>query len=271
MKQILQMTYPISESKKEIWLSSLGIALMAYLFLVVFQPFGTYNYTNANKYLLLAPYAVITFVTFSGGDLISARSKKWSWSREIIKIIILLSVCSFLNYWYSICFINNAGFSLRTLFYMGIFTFALGIPVCTIYFLGRYILLKSSANSPASETAETGNISAGSLMITPDAGEGLELSADDFICARSEGNYSALHYLRNGTVQKRLIRIPLKKLEEQICGQSIRRCHRSYIINTQKAMNKKGNAQGYRTGMEHLSDSIPISRKYADSILKLLK
>jgi hypothetical protein len=270
MNQILRLKYPVYNSKKEIWLSAVSIALLAYLFLVIFQPFGTYNYTHANKYLLLVPYAAISFVIFLSGDFaVSRYFTKWTWSREILKTSVLLSVCSLLNYWYNISFINHTDFSLRALIYMGIFTFALGIPVCAIYILGRYSFLKPLVHGTTPET-ETIELSENTITITPDVGKMITLSKNDFLFAQSEGNYTTIHYLQNNTSRKQLIRISLKRLEKQICSKSIIRCHRSYVFNTQKAVGKKGNAQGYKLNIHQVSVTIPVSRKYIDVVLKLL-
>lgn len=271
MNPEIQSAAPVLTSGKEVWLSSLSVAAITYLFLTVFQPFGTYNFTSSGKYLLLLPYSIIAFIAFLAGDSIVARySRKWSWSREILKIVVLLSVCSCLNYLYNIYFINHTAFSISTFLYMFLFTFALGIPVCIMYLLGKLAFSKSFPALPVTELSryEWKN---NTLSIIPDAGKAFDLAEDDFLYAQSEGNYSTLYYLQNGIVRKKLVRITLKKLEKQICSPFIQRCHRSYIIHVQKATGKKGNAQGYRIRLEHTSNLVPVSRKYIDNILQLLE
>lgn len=271
MNPEIQSTYPVLSSGKAVWWSSFSVAAFTYLFLTVFQPFGTYNFVSSDKYLLLLPYSMIAFITFLTGDSIVAHYfRKWSWNREILKIVVLLSVCTCLNYLYSIYFINHTAFSLNTLLYMFLFTFALGIPVCLIYLLGKLAFSNSFSAARVTEPSRY-DYKNTTLSIVPDAGKAFKLSEDDFLYAQSEGNYSTLYYLKDGTVQKQLVRITLKKLEKQICSPLIHRCHRSYIIHTQKTTGKKGNAQGYKIQLEHASDLVPVSRKYIDSILQLLE
>ncbi len=271
MNPEIQSTYPVLSSGKAVWLSSFSVAAITYLFLTVFQPFGTYNFVSSDKYLLLLPYSIIAFIAFLAGDSLVARySRKWSWSREILKIVVLLSVCACLNYLYSIYFINHTAFSFGTFLYMFLFTFALGIPVCIMYLLGKLAFSNSFSASPATELSQYERKD-NTLSIIPDSGKAFTLAEDDFLYAQSEGNYSTLYYLQDGIVRKQLVRITLKKLEKQICNPLIQRCHRSYIIHVQKATGKKGNAQGYKIQLEHTSDLVPVSRKYIDSIVHLLE
>lgn len=272
MTKVLQLKYPTYKSKKEIWISAIIVATLVYLFLSVFQPFGTYTYIHTSKYLLLIPYALIAFLTFLTGDfLISKYFVRWTWKNEIYKNLLLLFLCSSLNYWYSIYFVNHTSFSLRTLFYMILFTYTLGIPVCSIYILGRYGFLKSTAIQPeiSASDFETKTEAENILSIIPDVGEKISISKNNFLFARSEGNYTNVFFLKDGAVQKQLLRISLKNLEHQISDDEIFRCHRSYVLNVQNAKDKQGNAQGYKISLQHTCEKIPISRKYLDKISKL--
>lgn len=266
---ISNIKYPTYKTEKEIAISAIVVAILVYLFLVLFQPFGTYNYVNINKYLLLVPYAIIAFASFFAGDyFITKYFTNWTWKNEILKTFILLFFCGILNYLYSIYFINNAGFSLRTLIYMIVFTYTLGLPICAIAVLGKYSFLKN--NEIETERIET-NIESeverkSTLSIIPDVGENLNIQKNAFLYAQSEGNYSNVFYLNNEIVEKELLRISLKNLEEQIGDNTIIRCHRSYIVNIQNAIHKKGNAQGFKISMKLTDEKIPVSRKYIDKI-----
>lgn len=260
-----RLKYPTYNSQKEIWTYAVTIALLVYLFLTLFQPFGTYNYSHASKYLLLVPYAVIAFITFLVGDYLFARLfSKWTWKNEISKNAILLLCCSLFNYWYSIYFINDASFNVQTLFYMILFTYALGLPICTIAVLAKYSFLKNNEEqlNASKANAEIEN----KLSIIPDIGVKIKIAAHNFLYAQSEGNYTSIFYLNNGKTEKKLLRISLKNLEEQICNDEIIRCHRSYILNTQNAINKQGNAQGFKISIKLTDGKIPVSRKYIDRI-----
>ncbi len=266
---ILKLKYPAFNSEKEIAIFAIIVALLVYLFLALFQPFGTYNYVHNNKYLLLVPYAIIAFISFFIGDyFISKKIKNWTWKNEILKTFILLLFCAILNYLYSIYFINNTDFTLGTLFYMVLFTYSLGLPICAIAVLGKYSFLKNNDIEPnRTETNMENKVEKETtLSILPDVGKNLCIKRNTFLYAQSEGNYSKIFYLNNGVVEKTLLRISLKNLEEQIGDENIIRCHRSYILNFQNTIHKQGNAQGYNISMKFTDQKIPISRKYIDKI-----
>ncbi len=273
---ILYLSYPVSNSKKEICLSSFGVAIIVYLFLIIFQPFGTYNYTHQQKYLLLVPYAIFSFVIFFSGNLLLPRTfQKWRVIEEVSKLIVFLGISSLLNYWYNIRFINNDDFNFRRLLYMGVFTFLGGIPICTLYILSRYLYLKGK-NTVTEYIEEKAiiekNVSAIQndkiLTILPTGGNTMKVERNNFVYAHSQGNYSTIYYLEKGNLNKELVRISLKTLEEQISDEFVLRCHRSFIINTNHITRKKGNAQGYKLKLNHISVSIPVSRNHIDIVFK---
>lgn len=266
---ILKLKYPIYNTEKEIVISASIVALLVYLFLTLFQPFGTYNYVHINKYLLLIPYAIIAFVLFFIGDFFILKYfRNWTWKNEISKTFILLLFCTILNYWYSIYFVNNTDFSLRALFYMVLFTYSLGLPICTIAVLGKYSFLKIGViETEGTKTRiETKINTECVLSIIPDIGEKLIIKKNTFLYAQSVGNYSYIYYLKKEIVEKELLRISLKNLEEQIGDATIIRCHRSYILNIQNAIRKQGNAQGFKVSLKGTEGKVLVSRKHIDKI-----
>jgi DNA-binding LytR/AlgR family response regulator len=47
------------------------------------------------------------------------------------------------------------------------------------------------------------------------------------------------------------------------------RCHRTYIVNTDKIYSVTGNAQGYRLSLHDTQEEIPVSRTYLHVIKDL--
>jgi len=75
------MQYPFSntfelKASKANWFSSILIATLVYLFLIVFQPFGTYNYQHSFKYILLIPYSIIAFTVFFVNSFLKGKKSK---------------------------------------------------------------------------------------------------------------------------------------------------------------------------------------------------
>lgn len=98
------------------------------------------------------------------------------------------------------------------------------------------------------------------------------IAPEAVIFIRSEDNYVQIHYLDKGKTKKFILRSSMRALEESLAKHGLVRCHRSYFINPAFIRivhrDETGlivadlNQDGY--------ESIPISRKYQDVIMKLL-
>lgn len=66
-----------------------------------------------------------------------------------------------------------------------------------------------------------------------------------------------------------MLRSSLSRLENQLEGQNIVRCHRSFIVNLDKVEKVTGNAQGYKLHLETPELVVPVARKYSEIVEKL--
>ncbi|AZA79020.1 LytTR family transcriptional regulator [Chryseobacterium sp. G0186] len=269
-------SYPKSKSVKEILISSLAAGILVYLFLIIFQPFGTENFHHPYKYIILFPYTLIFGVSFFISDIIASRFKDWSVGSELLKIFIILLLGSILSYFYNIFFISHVKPSLENYGYMLLYSLAVGIPISAIYMLSRYIYLKNIHENIARDIApklmmnntvhskdKIINISASNIELT--------VSEDDFLCAQSMENYCTLYFSENNKIKKLLVRISLSSVLKQIETDSIKKCHRSYIVNLRKVNNLKGNAQGYKLNLPEIDFDIPVSRSFISIIIPQLQ
>ncbi len=74
--------------------------------------------------------------------------------------------------------------------------------------------------------------------------EVLELPVNCFVFAKADDNYVTINYLDKEVLTKVFFRIPLSELEQQLNSfGAIRRCHRSYLINTMLIKEIRGNSK----------------------------
>ena len=110
--KILDLSYPKSESKKEIILSSILIGIFTYFFLIIFQPFGTQNFTFSKLLFILFPYAIFTTFSFAIINLyFSERKVNWTVTKEIFKLIFIVFVCAILSYFYNTLIVSKVEIS----------------------------------------------------------------------------------------------------------------------------------------------------------------
>ncbi len=67
------------------------------------------------------------------------------------------------------------------------------------------------------------------------------------------------------------LRISLSNILKQVQTQTIKRCHRSYIVNLDKVRNLKDNAQGYKLILSEMDFDIPVSRSFIPVIIPTLE
>lgn len=115
---------------------------------------------------------------------------------------------------------------------------------------------KTTSDSPTTKT-----------LSIPSNQKKIELAVDKLIYASSERNYINLVMEEEDPLT---VRNTFKTLEEKLEPfPHIIRCHRAYIVNTQKVASISGNAQGYRLSMKGGGEIIPVSRTYIPKIKAL--
>lgn len=284
---ILRTQYPNNETNKEIILTSSIVGILLYLLLIIYQPFGTSQFEHSYKYLLLFPYAVITGFSFCCVNLLLLKQKReWTIGLELFNTFLILLLISSLSYLYNTLFLSKVNLSFENYLYMFAYTLALELPVAAIYILARYIYLNNK-NKPFKNTIISSNRSViksenyieinesnlkQKLRIVSDyANFSLEIQQEDFVFAESADNYCILYFYNNDILQKEMIRISLTKLLNQIQTDTIKKVHRSFIVNLKKVTKFKGNTSGYKISIENIEKKLTISRNYIDSILPVLE
>lgn len=275
LSSLKSYSYPKSESFIEILLSSFGAGITVYLFLIVFQPFGTESFHHPYKYLLLFPYTIIFGTVFFILNLYTSRIHEWNIAFELLKILAILFSASVLSYFYNSLVISKVSLSFENFGYMFLYSLAVGIPVSAIYVLSRYVYLKNTheniaRNIASGLTDNSENTKSALLTIQANTIE-IIISTDDFLCVQSMENYCSLYFLENNIVKKRLLRISLTAILQQTENDLIRKCHRSYIVNLGKVKDIKGNAQGYKLFIPEIDFNIPVSRSFISAIIPKLQ
>lgn len=98
------------------------------------------------------------------------------------------------------------------------------------------------------------------------------IAPDAVIFIKSEDNYVQIHYLDKNRTKKFILRSSMRALEEDLAKHGLVRCHRSYFINPSFIRIVHRDSSGLIVAEldQDGYESIPISRKYHDSITKLL-
>lgn len=89
---------------------------------------------------------------------------------------------------------------------------------------------------------------------------------------KSEDNYVQIHYVDKGKTKKFILRSSMRALEDILAKHGLVRCHRSYFINPSfiKIVHRDESGLIVADLNQEGFESIPISRKYQDAIMKVL-
>lgn len=271
----LNAPYPLLQNTRYKWLFALLSGLFVFVFLIVFEPFGAAQ-TIAYKYIFLAGFGVSVFLGVAVTYFILPalfreffRPEKWTIAKEILLqfcCILIISAFNSLhnyNWWRDIDL-------YQTFLNFLIITTSIGIfPIIGLIFfkertlskrnIERAHLLSNQLPPSAPEENITVQIQEESVKASP-----MVLSLSAFVYAQSEGNYVTIFYLADSTLSRKLMRLSLKQLDIQLEHLSqIKRCHRSYLINTQHITAIDGNARSLTIQLDNVATPIPVSRSFS--------
>jgi DNA-binding LytR/AlgR family response regulator len=100
--------------------------------------------------------------------------------------------------------------------------------------------------------------------------ESLELPVKSLFYIASADNYVDVCYLNNDVIKRKLLRNTLRNIDMNFSNiPEIIRCHKSYIVNTMNVESIRGNSAGYKLLLRGVDFSIPLSRRYNESILNI--
>jgi hypothetical protein len=256
-------------------------------FLIVFQPFGTYEWQHPHKFLLLSGFGLVTFsILLFDGFVIRKffpdyyKEESWTTGKEILNELLIIMTISIGNYLYSL-WINDklapGNFHLPHFLFIVWSTFIIGLfpsVAFTLYNQNRlYNKFKNPPQpSPISETSLE-NDTVLSLDFRADNGkDGIVLSVSSFLFAEAADNYVDVFFLNErGNVEKLLLRASLSRLEKENPVPFLIRCHRSYWVNLHQIEKVSGNAQGYRLHFFSTERSVPVGRSMSENVMEKLK
>lgn len=109
------------------------------------------------------------------------------------------------------------------------------------------------------------------LTIHSDTSEILNLHLPDLLFIEADDNYSTVFWRNGHRVQKKLLRVNLKSIENQINNSFAIRCHRSYIVNVNAISNISGNTNGYKLQILDTDFFIPVSRPKGKEVIEKIQ
>lgn len=273
--QYLQTSYPYYYNHRPRLLLGLGIiSVLSLVFLYLFEPFEVNvaeHKINSNAIIFLHSFfpLPIAYAYFSILNLQHTEEKHWTLGKEFFHlsgVLFCIGIGSFLLR--DVVYTNPDNWSwryfgeeIRNTFMVGVLLLLIVLPLNLERLIHKHAtsLKKLPTTTPPQKSAATTPVVL--LVQNSVANEHLELDISTFLFAKVESNYTEFHSYIDGSLQKNLLRITLKELEEQLQPfANIYKTHRSYLVNLYTITNISGNAQGYQLTLQHYPATVPVSR-----------
>lgn len=184
--------------------------------------------------------------------VLPAKVKLWQW--RIWEIFIAGSLVFLLyNIFWQWTNMTFSGYLKLLMECGGILIF----PSLGVYFYGKYLQNTTPFSSPIAMLELK--------FISSNGKHTIRMRHEDFLFAKSEDNYVRIVYLRNNEVTFEMLRGTLTHFEKTFGNEVIKRCHRSYIINTSNILQVKSKNKKMLLQIKHIENPIPVSNKYLES------
>ena len=272
ISKFLSQPYPFYYEGRDLWVIAGLIFSMTFIFTYFFEPFIVYEPEHRVNYFYICLIhsttpVVILFFWSLFYRLQNSVVEKWNVRKEVFFVMmffLLIGIGQFLIR--DVIYNNPDNWSwyylyeeIRNTFLVGTLFAAILIP-----FNLNYQFYKNQKKAlelfPSLIPGGVTDHSSSVFIKTQVKNDDFHLIPDNFIFARSDGNYMEV-YSNGNTVEKTVKRLTAKELEAQLHQfPFIMRTHRSYLVNLKAVETITGNAQGYRLKIKNYDETLPVSR-----------
>ena len=264
----------------------LFVSIFAVAFINIFQPFGSDTWIDNNK-ITTTTYFLWSTLLVSIGMIVVAISRviMYNFSRKPSHNITILK---YIGWVFIELLLLSGAFTLLALIVKGNLNLTTDDPMeiyvnaikNTIYILFIpyiiCILFFSYQNNKIKLRELMGEnlgFKSSNLISIRDSRGILQLSVakENLLYIESADNYICIWYQKGEVLKKKLLRITMKEISEQLADTSIVRCHRSYLINLDlvKVMRREKENMFLELGVPNVKE-IPISKTYGEAVLRRL-
>lgn len=257
------------------------IFCFALILMYLFKPFGIDYWigeTFGNRDTVILSICIFSFAVILSSQVIQSflfKNKSYTllhFITSIIVEIVLISVpLAYASTNEQSSFSNELIITLRLIAATLLFCYFVSTLVLYALNLGNSNVKTNFQDRITEEKSEDENSLPNTLSmfsIYDDNGQlRFSVNSNDLLFIESADNYVMVHYLRNESYCKQLVRTTLKNIESEAGKAGCVRCHRSYLINKHKIGEIKKNGRLYEVHLHHIGQPIPISKSYQAELI----
>lgn len=240
-------------------LVGLLLSIWLYAFLAFVGPFDAAEVALRIRVFLMLGYGLVFFLSYALliplQNWIYQKSGKWTVGYEVLLLLF------FTLYSLPACFAYYKTKAVNGTFSFSEFSLTVFMPTILILlpviFVGRYLVARYGISEPVEKPAAEPIILSGSNKL-----DVLKLPWEDLVAMEAANNYVNVYYLREGQLQKKLLRSSLRKMHEM--APDLVQVHRSYLVNPQHFVEWK---DGQTLVLTQLT--VPVSQKHKATLLEM--
>lgn len=226
-------------------------------------------------------FIVLAFYNFITPVFTSRFMKKFKWTIKKILIYFLINIAT-------ICLVDVIYFYIVTSeqilfsrfinlyiedFYQAILLGIVPCFICIYWLEKKYLKTEITRIKKIVYVPDINPDKLNYNIVLPSANNKMEIAftPNNFFLIKAEGNYCNIFYLKNGGLQKTMLRNTLKNIESFLSEYTqIVKCHKSYLVNLQKVTEIHKTETQHFLYIEEQDLKIPISRHLTRKILDQL-
>jgi hypothetical protein len=242
-----------------------------FLVLAVFQPFGTYNFQHAWKYPLLAGYGIVialgSMAAWEITDRLYRRPAQrgpWTLRREFGLIAFVFFFSASMTFFYQHIALGGSISVSGYLIFMAIAMATSIFPIATLLTV-QYIRARNEWEKNQWKLQNPVPDDAGTITLRGENKyETITLLKRELLFVRSADNYVEIFRLKNGAIERLMLRIALSRLAAQLDAPDFLQTHRSYIVHLGQRLRMEGKSPSYQLVFEEVpgAEPIPVSKTY---------
>lgn len=267
--KLLNKPFPEEESWLDNFKTSTLFSAFLFYFLYVFEPFGL-NELGADKFKVIFGFGMMTLIGLLFYEFLIRQVFKWKggqvkwtygkWILYNLGLLFFLSLANFL--FIRLVFFGYIDWRL----YHHMLYSHLTIGIFPIILIGRLALMRQEKKfqsiaqeiNQQKETPIANNPTNDNDILTI-----CDIPVHQIKYIEALQNYATIGFLNaDGQLTKQTERLTLKSILEKTKGSTIKRSHRSFLVNQEAIIATSGNAQGLLLTLSECDKEIPVSRTY---------
>jgi hypothetical protein len=254
--------------RKRIFSETLFLSAYTFLFLLMFQPFGTFEYAHPYKILQLAGYGLLVIFFYPllkilVLELFFRKPKAYSLGSELLVFLLVLLLLT------SVAFLYHGWFIAQRISFSHLPVFlSYGLSIWSLPALAFIYYYRRPAGG---EAVVIPPLAKSTLEIKgTNLGEQFLFNPGDIYYLKSNGNYVLVYFQKAGQLKHEMLRNTLSQVSGQLPADFIP-IHRSYIVN-HKNFDRLVKTEGKQLLVSRQFDiRLPVVKQYLPVLERKLK